>query len=72
MSVNSSVQQFSCGFAAWVSGGIIGQGNNHEITNYPIAGLVSLACVLTCIWLARYLRPAVGGLRSAEVFVESV
>ncbi len=71
MSVNSSVQQFSCGLAAWISGGIIGQGPIQEITHYPVAGLVSLACVLTCIWLARFLRPAPGELSTAPVFVES-
>ena len=70
MSVNSSVQQFSCGLAAWISGGIIGQGPNQEITHYPIAGLVSLGCVLVCIWLARFLRPAPGELTAAPVFVE--
>jgi predicted MFS family arabinose efflux permease len=70
MSVNSSVQQFSCGLAAWISGGIIGQGPNQEITHYPVAGLVSLACVLTCIWLARYLRPTPGELSATPVFVE--
>ena len=72
MSVNSSVQQFSCGLAAWISGGIIGQGPNQEITHYPIAGLVSLGCVLACIWLARFLRPASGELSPAPVFVETV
>jgi predicted MFS family arabinose efflux permease len=72
MSVNSSVQQFSCGLAAWISGGIIGQGPNQEITHYPIAGLVSLACVLACIWLARFLRAAPGELSTAPAFVESV
>jgi predicted MFS family arabinose efflux permease len=72
MSVNSSVQQFSCGLAAWISGGIIGQGPNQEITHYPIAGLVSLGCVLACIWLARFLRPAPGELSAAPVFVETV
>jgi predicted MFS family arabinose efflux permease len=72
MSVNSSVQQFSCGLAAWISGGIIGQGPNQEITHYPIAGLVSLACVLVGIWLARFLRAAPGELSPAPVFVESV
>jgi predicted MFS family arabinose efflux permease len=71
MSVNSSVQQFACGVAAWVSGMIIGQGPRQEITHYPVAGLVSLACVLTCIWLARYLRPAAGELSPAPVFYES-
>lgn len=72
MSVNSSVQQFSCGLAAWISGGIIGQGPNQEITHYPIAGLVSLSCVLTCIWLARFLRAAPGELAPAPMVVESV
>jgi DHA1 family inner membrane transport protein len=71
MSVNSSVQQFSCGLAAWISGGIIGQGPNQEITHYPVAGLVSVTCVAACIWLARFLRPAPGGLTAAPVFVES-
>jgi predicted MFS family arabinose efflux permease len=72
MSVNSSVQQFSCGLAAWISGGIIGQGPHQEITHYPIAGLVSLCCVLVCIWLARFLRAAPGEVSTAPVFVESV
>jgi predicted MFS family arabinose efflux permease len=71
MSVNSSVQQFSCGLAAWVSGSIIGQAPNQEITHYPVVGLVSLGCVLICIWLARFLRPAPGEVTTAPVFVES-
>jgi predicted MFS family arabinose efflux permease len=72
MSVNSSVQQFSCGLAAAISGGIIGLDENQRITHYPVAGLVSLACVLTCIWLARFLRPAPGEITATPVFVESV
>jgi len=72
MSVNSSVQQFSCGLAAWISGAIIGQGPHLEITHYPLAGLVSLGCVLACIWLARFLRPAREALSAAPVLVESV
>jgi predicted MFS family arabinose efflux permease len=72
MSVNSSVQQFSCGLAAWISGGIIGQGPNKEITHYPVAGLISLACVLSCIWLARFLRSAPDGMSSTPVFVETI
>lgn len=72
MSVNSSVQQFSCGLAAWISGGIIGQGAHQEITHYPLAGLVSLGCVLACIWLARYLRAAPKDIAAAPVFVEPI
>jgi DHA1 family inner membrane transport protein len=72
MSVNSSVQQFSCGLAAWVSGGIIGQGPNQEITHYPIAGLVSLACVLIGLWLARFVRVTPGELPAAPVCADCV
>jgi predicted MFS family arabinose efflux permease len=71
MSVNSSVQQFSCGLAAWISGAIIGQAANQQITHYPIAGLVSLACVLVCMSLARFLRPAPGEVSTAPAFVET-
>jgi predicted MFS family arabinose efflux permease len=71
MSVNSSVQQFSCGLAAWISGAIIGQAANQQITHYPLAGLVSLVCVLICISLARFLRPAPGEVTVTPAFVET-
>lgn len=71
MSVNSSVQQFSCGLAAWISGIIIGQGPSQEITHYPTAGLVSLVCVLACMWLARFLRPAPGEVSSVPAYAET-
>jgi predicted MFS family arabinose efflux permease len=70
MSVNSSVQQFSCGLAAWMTGGIIGQGPNQEIIHYPVAGVVSLTCVLACIGLARFLRPASAEVAATPVFVQ--
>ena len=47
MSVNSSVQQFSCGLAAWMSGASSARGQIRKSLIIPIAGLVSLACVLT-------------------------
>lgn len=72
MSVNSSVQQFACGVAAQASGAIIGLGPKQEITNFELAGVVSVACVLTCIWLARYLKPAKGEVTAAPVFAETV
>ena len=72
MSVNSSVQQFSCGVAAWLSGNIIGQGPNGQITGYAVAGAVSVALILTCIWLARFLRPAPSELTTGAVPIESV
>lgn len=72
MSVNSSVQQFSCGLASWVSGHIVGQGPHKEITRFPIAGMLSLGCVLLCIWLARFLRPCARELPGAPIFAEPV
>jgi predicted MFS family arabinose efflux permease len=67
MSINSSVQQFSCGLAAWLTGNIIGQGPNGQITGYPVAGVVSVTLVITCIWLARFLRPAPTELSTGAV-----
>jgi predicted MFS family arabinose efflux permease len=71
MSVNSSVQQFSCGLAAWLTGNIIGQGSNGQITGYPVAGVVSVTLVLTCIWLARFLRPAPSEVSAGAVPIQS-
>jgi predicted MFS family arabinose efflux permease len=67
MSINSSVQQFSCGLAAWLTGNIIGQGPHGQITGYPVAGAVSVTLVITCIWLARFLRPAPTELSTGAV-----
>jgi predicted MFS family arabinose efflux permease len=72
MSVNSSVQQFSCGVAAWLSGVIVGQGPNNEITRFPLVGMVSLACVFACIWLARFLKRADKVEAAQPVFLEPV
>jgi predicted MFS family arabinose efflux permease len=55
MSVNSSVQQLAAGFAAWVSGMIISQSADGKITHFPVIGLVSVACALSCIYLSRFL-----------------
>jgi len=72
MSVNSAVQQFACGVAAWVSGAIVGEGPKKEITNFSLVGLVSIFCVVTCIFLARFLKPAAREEGAAAVFVEPV
>ena len=57
MSINSSVQQFASGLAAYVSGQIMGQAADGRITHFPIIGLVSVTCALLCIYLAKFLRP---------------
>jgi DHA1 family inner membrane transport protein len=60
MSINSSVQQFAAGLAAYASGQIMGQSASGEITHFSIVGLVSVACALICIYLARFLKTSAG------------
>jgi len=55
MSINSSVQQFAAGIAAWISGIILGQTATGQITHYPVTGFVSVTCALFCIYLSRFL-----------------
>jgi predicted MFS family arabinose efflux permease len=56
MSINSSVQQFALGLAAYVSGSIMGQTSSGELTHFPLIGALSVICALSCIYLARYLK----------------
>jgi len=56
MSINSSVQQFACGVAAYSSGQILGQNPKGELTHFPVIGGVSVCCALSCIYLARFLK----------------
>jgi predicted MFS family arabinose efflux permease len=56
MSVNSSVQQFSCGVAAFFSGQVLTQTSTGELAHFPLLGVLSLCCALLCIYLARFLK----------------
>jgi len=56
MSINSSVQQFASGLAAYVSGQIIGQSPSGEMTHFPIIGLLSVSFAFISIYLARFLK----------------
>jgi predicted MFS family arabinose efflux permease len=56
MSLNSSVQQFAAGLAAYASGHIMDQAPNGEITRFSVIGGLSVACAFTCIYLARHLH----------------
>ena len=56
MSVNSSVQQFASGIAAFTSGQVMGQNNRGEITHFGIIGGLSVSFALLCIYLARFLK----------------
>jgi predicted MFS family arabinose efflux permease len=56
MSINSSVQQFASGLAAYLSGLILGQTSRGEITHFPVVGILAVACAYTCIYLAAFLK----------------
>jgi MFS transporter, DHA1 family, inner membrane transport protein len=51
MSANSSVQQFSMGLATYVSGQIMGQTPQGELTHFPLIGLLSVLCTFAGIYL---------------------
>jgi DHA1 family inner membrane transport protein len=72
MSINSAVQQLSMGVSSLGTGLILGQNEKGEMTHYPINGILSLFCVCSCIYLARFLRPAPQGEIAVEpAFAES-
>lgn len=56
MSINSSVQQFSCGIAAYVSGQVLTQNASGELAHFPVLGYGSIVCAFICIYLARFLK----------------
>ena len=66
MSINSSVQQFASGLAAYLSGRIMGLTPGGQITHFPVVGAISLVCALACILLARNLKPPPGPVASAQ------
>ena len=79
MSANSSVQQFSMGLATFVSGVVMGQTPEGELTHFPVIGVLSVICTLTGISLSRYLRPAVeegakeeGSMKKEEKWTEMI
>ncbi|HWQ40308.1 MAG TPA: MFS transporter [Burkholderiales bacterium] len=56
MSVSSAVQQLASALASLASGVIIGRGADGSMTRYWLVGLISIACVLLCIRLARRIE----------------
>jgi DHA1 family inner membrane transport protein len=58
MSINSAVQQLSMGVASLGSGLILGETPRHEITRFPVNGALAVACAYSCIYLAKFLKPA--------------
>ena len=71
MSINSAVQQFSMFLASLATGVIVGQAPDGKLTHFPIAGVISIICAYTCIYLARYLKvPAKTAAPGEPVLVE--
>lgn len=67
LSMNSSVQQFSAGLAANLSGYIIGQSPGGAMTHFPIVGALSVGCAFTSIYLAKFLKtPEEKGLHNGS------
>jgi len=58
MSFNASVQQLAAGGASFAASLIVGHTPEGELTGYWIAGALSAAGTLSCIALARRVRPA--------------
>lgn len=70
MSLNSSVQQFSCGLAAFMSGHIIGQSADGTMTRFPWVGLLSVIFLTAGIFLSRFLKsPAPAATVNASAVV---
>jgi predicted MFS family arabinose efflux permease len=69
MSINSSVQQLSSGFAAWLSGLIIGQTSTGQMTRFGWIGVISVSCGMAAIYLARFLK-STGAGTAVETLVE--
>jgi predicted MFS family arabinose efflux permease len=73
MSINSAVQQLSMGVAALGSGLILGETPRHEITRFPVNGILAVACAYSCIYLAKFLKPAPQDTAVTEpAFVETM
>jgi predicted MFS family arabinose efflux permease len=58
MSINSAVQQLSMGIASLGSGFILSETPSHQILHFPINGAIAVACAYSCIYLAKFLKPA--------------
>ena len=52
MSINSSVQQFGSGIAAFVAGKIIVLSPSGQLENYPIVGYVAISATVIAIFLS--------------------
>ncbi|MBL7809449.1 MAG: MFS transporter [Saprospiraceae bacterium] len=57
MSINSSMQQLSTGMASMLGGAIVSKTADGHIQHYNWVGYLSMALILTSIWLAGRVKP---------------
>lgn len=57
MSINSSMQQLSTGMASMLGGAIVSKTADGHILHYNWVGYLSMALILTSIWLAGRVKP---------------
>jgi predicted MFS family arabinose efflux permease len=65
MSINSSVQQLATGLAANLAGLIVHKTSDGRLENYDLVGYLSIALILTSIWLASRVKPLESSTPSA-------
>jgi predicted MFS family arabinose efflux permease len=66
MSLNSAVQQFGAGLAAWLGGYLLHKGEDGRLTGYPLVGVLACCAAVASVYLAGRLRPAPGGTAAPD------
>lgn len=69
MSLNSAVQQFGAGLAAWLGGYLLHKGEDGRLTGYPLVGVLGCLCAVASVYLASHLRPVLGGADAPDTGV---
>src|SRR6185312_5627257 len=61
LSINGAVQQMAMGLATILSGAVLGETAEGQLTGFPLVGILAVGAVLMSVWLAGRLRSAEGG-----------
>lgn len=57
MSINSSMQQLASGSASLIAGAIVVNSSSGQLQNYNYVGFIGVAVSLSCIFIAKKLKP---------------
>jgi len=58
MSLSSSVQMLSSGFASLLAGLIITRNAAGQVEHYNVVGYIAVTCALLSMWVAQHLKTA--------------